>query len=251
VQHFTIAGIDNTLVTYLAMIARDEVANASPFSNNTMWTPHDARLVKNIPPFKDNSTYEEGDTLSNGALPYLITGSLERSSRKVLRRALIAFAVSDSIPAGAVIDSVQLMLHESGAHTGEPRTTSLHRVTADWGEGTSDSGGSGSDGAPAVTGDATWLYRFFDTAMWTTPGGDFVAGASAARKVSYDGNYIWKSTPQMTSDVQSWLDTPASNFGWVILGDESGAAGTAKRFDSRENPDAVARPVLKVFYTIP
>ena len=26
----------------------------------------------------------------------------------------------------------------------------------------------------------------------------------------------------MTADVQSWLDNPAINFGWLVLGDESG-----------------------------
>ena len=38
----------------------------------------------------------------------------------------------------------------------------------------------------------------------------------------------------MVADVQSWLDNPASNFGWLVLGDET-AIATAKRFDTRES----------------
>ena len=49
----------------------------------------------------------------------------------------------------------------------------------------------------------------------------------------------------MVADVQSWLVNPASNFGWLVLGDESGS-GTAKRFDTRES---ASPPVLTVEYT--
>ena len=38
----------------------------------------------------------------------------------------------------------------------------------------------------------------------------------------------------MVADVQAWLDNPASNFGWLVLGDET-AIATAKRFDTRES----------------
>ena len=46
----------------------------------------------------------------------------------------------------------------------------------------------------------------------------------------------------MVADVQSWLDNPASNFGWLVLGDESTIA-TAKRFDTRES---ASPPVLTI-----
>ena len=48
----------------------------------------------------------------------------------------------------------------------------------------------------------------------------------------------------MVADVQSWLDNPASNFGWLVLGDESTIA-TAKRFDTRES---ASPPVLTIQY---
>jgi hypothetical protein len=52
----------------------------------------------------------------------------------------------------------------------------------------------------------------------------------------------------MVSDVQGWLDNPSGNFGWIMIGDESGPL-TAKRFDSRENGAVQNRPRLTVFHT--
>ena len=50
------------------------------------------------------------------------------------------------------------------------------------------------------------------------------------------------------ADVQRWLDDPATNFGWLLLGDES-ENQTTKRFDSKENPDQEDRPILTVEFT--
>src|SRR5262249_44720578 len=44
------------------------------------------------------------------------------------------------------------------------------------------------------------------------------------------------------------LDTPGSNFGWLVLGDET-TAGSAKKFDSRESTTAANRPALTIDYT--
>jgi len=44
-----------------------------------------------------------------------------------------------------------------------------------------------------------------------------------------------------------WLKTPASNFGWVVLGNEN-RSQTAKRFGTRENATPADRPALIVFY---
>ena len=49
----------------------------------------------------------------------------------------------------------------------------------------------------------------------------------------------------MVADVQSWLDNPANNFGWLVKGDES-TSTTAKRFDSRQS---TVPPVLTIEYT--
>jgi hypothetical protein len=249
VAQFAVTGVDT--MTHIALRARDDAGNYSAVSNDAVWTPPPApqHLSKNIPPFKDNTMYQEADTLSNAVGPYIYTGKTVGGGGTESRRALLAFAVADSIPAGAVIDSVILSMHLSKRRDNTSRATSLYRLTADWGEGTSDAGDPGGIGIGATTGDATWVYRFFNTTTWTTPGGDFVAGASATTDVTTLGSYTWKSA-QMNTDVQAWLDTPANNFGWIVIGVES-TLGTAKRFDSRENPTVANRPVLQVFYTVP
>ena len=251
--NFTVTGLDTTVVHYFALRAVDAAGNVAPVSNNAIWLPSGAsqHFVKVIPPFKDNSLFEEGD-YSNGAGQYIFTGEDAGGTDPPpdARRALLAFAIADSLPAGAVLDSVMLQLHMSKTPAGAgARTTKLHRLTTDWGEGTSDATFEEGTGADATTNDATWAYRFFNTVTWTTPGGDFAAGASAQNSVDANGFYDWFSA-QMTADVQAWLDTPASNFGWIVIGDES-VAKTAKRFDSREHPTAANRPKLFVYYTVP
>ena len=64
------------------------------------------------------------------------------------------------------------------------------------------------------------------------------------------GFYTFSSTPQLVADVQDFIDNPANNFGWIIIGDEN-FSGTAKRFDSREISDPTLRPMLTVEFSPP
>ncbi|MHC4108742.1 MAG: hypothetical protein ACYSTY_11715, partial [Planctomycetota bacterium] len=129
----------------------------------------------------------------------------------------------------------------------EPVALSLHSVLGDWGEGTSSSGGG--SGAPATLDDATWIHTFFDSDLWVSPGGDFDELASAAIDVGSAGTYRWGSTPEMVADVQSWLDEPLSNHGWILIGDEE-VAFTVKRFASRQSSDPASRPRLVVEFSL-
>jgi hypothetical protein len=52
----------------------------------------------------------------------------------------------------------------------------------------------------------------------------------------------------LAGDVQSWLDAPTTNLGWMLRGDE-GAAHETKRFDSRTSSTSSARPVLTIDFT--
>ena len=124
-------------------------------------------------------------------------------------------------------------MHMSRTALSNVRTVELHRLLADWGEGTSDATANEGQGAPATANDATWQHRFYNTIFWTTQGGDFSGTVSANQSVGDIGDYTWSSA-QMTTDVQSWLDNPAINFGWLVLGDES-TSTTTKRFDTRES----------------
>src|SRR6266480_4574684 len=199
--------------------------------------------IININPIKDNTLYEyvpaEGD-LSNALGFHFFAGTTATGE---LRRGVLAFNIAGNIPAGARITSVSLSLNMSRTAFDTDRIVELHRLFANWGEGTSQASGEEGTGAPATPNDATWRHRFFDTIFWANQGGDFSATASASQLVGDVGVYTW-SSPQMVADVQSWLDNPGTNFGWLVLGDESGP-GTAKRFDTRES---ASPPVLTILY---
>lgn len=208
-------------------------------------TPAEAATVV-INPSKDNTLYEyvvaDGDR-SNGAGIRMFTG---RTDQGRIRRAVVAFDVAGSVPAGSTITSVTLGMNMSRTKTTTARTTTLHRLTADWGEGTSDAGQQEGEGAAATTNDATWRHRYYNTVPWGTPGGDFSGTVSGSQSVGPVGVYTWTSA-QMTADVQAWLNNPASNFGWLVKGDES-VDTAAKRFDSSES---VNPPTLTIQYNAP
>jgi hypothetical protein len=198
--------------------------------------------IINIMPSKDNTLYEydpaEGDH-SNGAGFHFFAGE---NGMGELRRGVLAFDLAGTIPAGSTITAVSLTMNMSMTPAGA-LTVELHKLLADWGEGTSHAPMGEGDGAPATPGDATWRHRFFDSVFWTTQGGDFSTTVSASQSVGDVGQYTWSSA-QMVADVQSWLDNPASNFGWLVLGDET-AISTAKRFDTRES---ASPPMLTIQY---
>jgi spore coat protein A len=200
--------------------------------------------IVNINPSRDNTLYEyvpaNGD-LSNALGNHFFTGETAMGE---LRRGVLAFDIAGNVPAGSTITSVTLTLNMSRTPSGTARAVELHRLLADWGEGTSQASGQEGMGAPATTNDATWRHRFYNTIFWTTEGGDFSGTVSASQSVGPLGSYTWTST-QLVADVQSWLDNPATNFGWLVLGDESTSA-TAKRFDTRES---ASPPGLTIQYT--
>src|SRR5262249_37924132 len=169
----------------------------------------------------DNTLYESstGD-ISNGAGSYFIAGE---TNGGLIRRGVIAFDIAGNIPAGATINSVSLSLHMSQT-AGGTATVQLARLSADWGEGTSNASGSAGRGPAAPHNAATGGSRFFNTpATWTNGGGASPPPASAFTAVDGVGSYTWGSTTRMVADVQGWLDTPSSNFGWIVLGDEAEA----------------------------
>jgi hypothetical protein len=201
--------------------------------------------IINIMPSKDNTLYEfdpkEGD-FSNALGFHFFAGETAMSE---LRRGVLAFDIAGSIPPGSTITAASLSLNMSRSATNTAYVVELHKLLADWGEGTSIAPGEEGEGAPATTNDATWRHRFFDTIFWTTQGGDFSATVSASQSVGGTGHYMWSSA-QMVADVQSWLDNPASNFGWLVLGDET-AIATAKRFDTRES---ASPPILTIEFRV-
>ena len=194
---------------------------------------------------KDNTLYEStGAQLSNGQGIYMFAGLTGSGGA---RRALVAFDLS-AIPSHATVNDASLSLFLSRPRSdATAETIDLFKVTKDWGEGNSNAGNPGGNGAPAQAGDATWLHNFFNTSFWSSPGGDTSASISASTAVSTNNrNYTWSGSG-MVADVQSWVANPASNFGWMITGNEA-SQQSAQRFHTSEN--ASNKPQLTVTYTV-
>jgi spore coat protein A len=203
-------------------------------------------ITATLSALKDNTLYESvTGALSNGAGQRFIAGKDQSGQR---RRGVIAFDVAAAVPVGAVIQSAALTLRvASGGGSTGTSNIALHRTLADWGEGTSAASGDESGGANATTNDATWLHTYYPSQFWTAAGGDRFATASATLSVSSETFYTW-STTTMVSDVQGWLDSPSSNFGWTLIGKETGGGNSQKPFYSRQATDTTVRPVLSITY---
>jgi hypothetical protein len=200
-----------------------------------------------LEPERDATVYEDGNgTNANGSGSYIFTGRSESQNGSAERRALLVFPITESIPEGSTITSVSLELTLSRTISGE-QSVRLHRLLEDWSEGPSDPPGQEGRGTTAMAGDVTWIHREFSESLWTTSGTSFAQSASATLQVASEGSYSYSSTPELVADVQGWLEDSSSNFGWVLVVD-SPASGSAKRFNSRENPTASSRPKLTITY---
>lgn len=205
-----------------------------------------AQTTVSIPCAADNTLYESatGD-LSNGAGIGVFVG-LNSSGLK--RRGLLRFDVAAAIPVGAKVITVRLDLNVSNSPVSVAEPITGHRLLQSWGEGTSVASGGGGNGGVATTGDATWLHRFWNTQTWTTAGGDFAATPSWTASMPASGVFSSQPSRQAVTDVQGWLDAPASNFGWLLKGGETILQST-HRIDSRESTGV--RPTLVVGYLLP
>lgn len=184
----------------------------------------------------------------NGSGQYLFVGQTDDGP---VRRALLHFDITAAVPSGAVIQSVQLDMQVT-RRPADPipaNDTALYAVSAAWTEGPADAGGQEGGGAAAKNGDATWTYSTYPDVRWATPGGDYRDTPSASLTIDALGPYTWQG-PGLTADVQEWLDTPAANHGWILVGSED-APLSARQLPSRENTNANARPRLTITYLPP
>lgn len=214
-----------------------------------LWAAGAAADTLTFEPVADTSIYRgDGfDNVSDGVGENLWVAT---TAGGVTRRALLRFDLS-AVPPGSAIASATLTLYHSRGR--DTHVVSLHRVLTGWGEGASNGGGAGT-GAPATAGDATWINARHPAIAWNTPGGDFVAAASAQLEVSgsivTSSFFTWGSTAATVADVKAWVDAPGSNFGWVVIGDEI-TLQNAKKFSSRQSTFAPVRPKLTVTFTPP
>lgn len=201
-------------------------------------------------PAKDNTLIEMAGwpDLSSGQGDLFAGGIAQQNQfgNAMKRRALMQFPIG-SIPAGSTITGVSLTMQMTKTIAGTYQFN-LYRMTADWGEGASNSGGQGS-GVGAAVGDATWNLRFYGdpSSAWITPGGDFSPVISGSTMVGGVGAYTWTGGG-MVQDVQDWVNGVKPNYGWMLTSHIEALTSIAKRFTSREG-SVNARPRLVVTYT--
>lgn len=239
----------------LLAIVLGTVASPAQATTIELVANHDATIFENHP--------DNGSGAGNG----LFAGT---TGTKSPRRALLSFDLS-VIPNGAVIQAVELKLYlgqvaggGGGGNGGtESSTIEVHRVAAPWGEGTtqqqippSDTFAQMGQGEAAEEGDVTWTSRVFSTTaptLWGTPGGVVASAESATRTVGTTINapYAWPTTPSMVSDVQGWLNSPATNHGWMLVNQDETTAATFRAFYSRDVATALYHPKLAITYAAP
>lgn len=197
-----------------------------------------AQTTITLSPSKDNSIFSE--SLNSNGTGKLFSGYTCAGD---FRRALLEFDIAAAVPPGSIITDVYLSLNVDNVSVGaESSIYSLHAVTTEWGEGTSYS--TGGTGAAPVAPDANWPEAMFGSSSWLTAGGDFTPTASALSALTpVIGTFGW-SGDAMVADAQAWLESPADNHGWILIGDE-GTTCSARRFGSKD--EGVA-PVLEITY---
>ncbi len=194
----------------------------------------------------DNTIYSiGGNARSNGAGPTMAAGIAADGG---ITRALVRFDATGAIPTHATINSVSLVLHIDGtAASSSPSSfISVRRLLNSWGEGLSTPIVGPGNGGVATKGDATWFHRFFPSQSWSVHGGDFAWPWSSHLDVGSAGSAIFTGAG-LVADVQAWVNLDTPEFGWLLLGDEQGAA-SARFLSTRES---VHPPQLVVDYTYP
>ena len=200
-----------------------------------------------VPAQRDGTLIESTNgTLANGAGPSIFAGrtAAENGVRRGLLRFDLPTAPSTKRLVPSVIESATVVLTDTTESDVEPREFRLHRALRDWGEGASSS--AGGTGAPAAPGDATWIHAFYPDTFWMHNGAQFVGEPSARLVVGGTGVYRFEGEG-LQLDVRFWSRDPDRNFGWILIGDETGPQ-TARAFASREHPEPSVRPVLELRY---
>jgi hypothetical protein len=163
-----------------------------------------------------------GDSYIENESPAATHGSdtelhVDGNSSKV-RRLLVQFGITSTVPAGSTIQSASLRLcypvnPSAGA---QGHVHELFRVSSSWTE---------------------------NVVSWNTRPSN-VAGATASLTVPASSQC---RALDVTADVQAW-SAGTSDFGWLLKDQAEGGGGSDARYASREHGTAAARPALTITY---
>lgn len=209
-------------------------------------------LQAHLEPVANNTLYGDNPDYASGVSTRLFAGPIASGAP---RRALLKFDLG-SLPSNAQITAATLSItiDRAARNSDVDDLVELHRLSASWGEGTSNAG-DGGGGTQASAGDATWLARFYNappanpSTTWASPGGDFTTAPSMAQPLGLTlGTASFAATPAMLNDLQTWLGDASRNQGWILKIAE-GQEYKARRLFAR-NAAPAERPRLDITYEI-
>lgn len=187
-----------------------------------------------LSPTDDTTIHAESPAFNEGGNRVLFVGT---DAQGAPRRALMAFDLDSEIPPGSQILSASLTLFVDDVASADSCIVSLFRVRSPWGEG---------DAGQALGG-ATWSHAYYDSVAWAKPGGDARPFPSGGMVVLGVGAYSIGGD-LLAADLQSMLDDPASNHGWILAGSEN-VPDNWKQLGSGDNSSPASRPRLTIQYS--
>lgn len=229
----------NSTIVNLSLVATAIVTSVSFTAAQST-----ATIVSN----KDTTLYEDAaGALANGGGSGMFCGRVGMGGGFGIRRTMIQWDVAGSVPAGSTILSASLDMWVDQSSAFLPVTTEAHRITADWSEGNNVAPSGQGAGGPASAGESTWLHSNFPSQFWATPGGDF-GPTSFTFDLPGIAAFVTDSNASIVADVQSMLDNPAANYGWLLKTAEV-LTSNARKMNTREA--AAFQPKLVITYLAP
>ena len=207
--------------------------------------------VLTLQPVADTTLFQVAPDNNLGAATFFNAGTAGNGNRN---RGLILYDVT-GIPVGSVITEVAVSFEvvRQPATDMESSLFSLRRVLQPWAEGSQvpENEASPGLGAPAGPNEATWNSRGIGGQSWSQPGGeagvDYSDTASALTSSAGQGEIVaFETSPDLIGDINSWLNQPAANYGWMLVTESEDLGKTARSFASRESGFG---PTLTIFYT--
>ncbi|MBI3850257.1 MAG: DNRLRE domain-containing protein [Verrucomicrobia bacterium] len=191
-----------------------------------------------LSPVADAEIRQFSPTSNFGSDVTMVPGVLGFTAGQEIRRALLRFDFGGpTIPAGAIINSVTVKVKVVKVPSGAANSTfDLRRLLQSWSEA-----------------GVTWNSRSSPNTPWQLPGAtgaaDSIPSASSTVFVTGRGTYTFPSTTSLVNDIQSWVNNPGTNFGWLLISENETTAKTARHFGTHEDPNNT--PTLVIDFSVP